>query len=166
MESKKVITDKMDSKTCFGIWLWFQWCLLKSCWIYANIYINQRLGAAHSKRWSKYVFLKFFVQKNKKKKKRKKIEAKFRKKMFVLNLHIDAGWRFHSQKTIDQWSGAIKKTSFVAKFWLNLADVKSTPSYSSGLHFLGIVNYFRSFSNILRTYKPPSVGSILEAREM
>ena len=44
------------------------------------VYFNQHLGAAHSKCWSKYVFLAFFVLKSYENAKSKKFAAKFSKK--------------------------------------------------------------------------------------
>ena len=41
------------------------------------VYFNQRMGAAHSKRWSKYAYKMFFVLKAGKRKKKQENEAKF-----------------------------------------------------------------------------------------
>ena len=51
------------------------------------VYFDHHLGAAYSKRWSKYVFLKFFVLKGYKnaKKRRQKFAAKSCKKVICVN---------------------------------------------------------------------------------
>ena len=46
-------------------------------------FFDQRLGALHSKCWSKSAFSMFFVQKNRNRKKSKKFDAKFSKNMGV-----------------------------------------------------------------------------------
>ena len=43
------------------------------------VYFDQRLGAAHPERWSKFVFLTFLMAKSYKRTKRKKFVAKFSK---------------------------------------------------------------------------------------
>ena len=46
------------------------------------VYVDQCLGAAHSKRWLKYAFSIFCAEKLKKMQKSKKFAAEFGKKMF------------------------------------------------------------------------------------
>ena len=48
-------------------------------------YFDQRLGVAHSKRWSKSLFLTFFVIKGEKPQKKKKFVAKFCKKRILFS---------------------------------------------------------------------------------
>ena len=57
---------------------------------------DQRLGAAHSKRWSKYAFLMFSRQKVKKMKKARNLQQNLTKTGF-LSLLQNAGWVFYSQ---------------------------------------------------------------------
>ena len=45
------------------------------------VYFDQRLGAGHSNRWSKYAFLTFLCQKAKKGEKSKEFSATFIKKL-------------------------------------------------------------------------------------
>ena len=60
------------------------------------VYFDQRLGAAHAKRWSKWSFSAFLLQK---KQKKQEICSKFQqKRLFFLHLHQNAGQLFYSQK--------------------------------------------------------------------
>ena len=62
------------------------------------VHFDQRLGTVHSKRWLKYVFSLFVVQKMKKARKSKKLDPKFSLKIvFSFSLHQNVGRGFYSQ---------------------------------------------------------------------
>ena len=64
-------------------------------------YFDQHLSAVHSKHWSKYAFLSFFMPKSLTRRKKQEICCKIlQKKMFFFSLDQNAGLRFSENNSI------------------------------------------------------------------
>ena len=120
-------------------------------WIYLSIlniptfvvYCDQCLGAAHSKRWSKWSFSAFFVLKS------KKFAAKFCKKHVFLSLHQNTARRFYSQKN------GVRSTQMLVEIYNKLLKImhktqlKTLTRHSDMRLFWNIIVFLLSLPHFL-----------------